>query len=275
MMAVLNKVFNVLYKLNTLFARFVVNKFRLCSISVQAQNNLFKSYGLDREASIPILNQILSEYFSTSYDESYGMFSEHLLLLSAISATNHKIENILEIGTYDAKTTLILSKLFPSSIITTFDLPTTSEDFINSYNRKNNLEFVKNRSNNLAQIKKVVFKELHSVNLVNLDEKFDLIWIDGSHSYPVVAMDIINAFRLANFGAYVLIDDVFKRIRGSKKNIYESIGAYESCEALKDASLIDHYTLFNKRLSGIYNYSGREKFISLFIKMHMSKDRVQ
>ena len=193
------------------------------------------------------------------------MFSEHLLLLSAISITKHNITNILEIGTFDGKTALILSKLFPSSTVTTVDLPDDSTTFTNTYGRNKDIfDFVKNRNNLLAQIKKIAFKQVHSINLVRLDEKFDLIWIDGAHGYPVVAMDVINSFRLAHFGAYILIDDIWVRTRSD--NNYESIGGYESCNALKDASLISSFTLFNKRLSGIYNYPGQEKFVALFRK---------
>ena len=36
--------------------------------------------------------------------------------------------------------------------------------------------------------KNIKFEELNSLNLINYKEKFDLIWIDGAHGYPVLIL---------------------------------------------------------------------------------------
>ena len=79
------------------------------------------------------------------------------------------------------------------------------------------------------------------------DEKFDLIWIDGAHGYPVVAMDLINSFRLANKGAFILIDDIWKSVDISD-GMYKSVAGFECLDALVSAQLIPKYFLVNKRL---------------------------
>ena len=102
------------------------------------------------------------------------------------------------------------------------------------------------------------FREVNSLELSKWEERFDLIWIDGAHGYPVVAMDVINSFRLASENGYVLIDDL--RITGSDSHrMYKSVGGFESLQALVEAKLIPSFYLFYKRLSGVFNTPGREK----------------
>ena len=31
----------------------------------------------------------------------------------------------------------------------------------------------------------VIFRKTNSINMINFKEKYDLIWIDGAHGYPV------------------------------------------------------------------------------------------
>ena len=45
------------------------------------------------------------------------------------------------------------------------------------------------------------FCELNSIRLGEwTDQKFDLIWVDGAHGYPVLPIDLHNACRLINDG---------------------------------------------------------------------------
>ena len=62
-----------------------------------------------REYYINNLNKVLLNLGFATYDELIGMYSEHLIIFSAISIHQKNIKNILEIGTYDGKTASILS----------------------------------------------------------------------------------------------------------------------------------------------------------------------
>ena len=111
------------------------------------------------------------------------MFSEHLILFGALAKSNFRINAILEIGTFDAKTALILSKLFPKASLTTLDLPEDDKEFSSTYNRKNKIkEFIINRNKILNLSKKIKFKQMNSLGICNWNKKFDLIWIDGNDS---------------------------------------------------------------------------------------------
>jgi hypothetical protein len=87
------------------------------------QDSHYLSLGLDRSLGLMKLNTALYRLYGRTYSETNGMWSEHLILFSAISESNYKIKTILEIGTFNGETTRILSLLFPNSSIETLDLP--------------------------------------------------------------------------------------------------------------------------------------------------------
>ena len=94
------------------------------------------------------------------------MSSEHELIFSALSLNNkYKFKNILEIGTHDGANTFLLSKLFPSSKIMTWDLDEKNSYFINSYNRANKIflkKFLLKRNKNIKLNKNIIFKKKFS-----------------------------------------------------------------------------------------------------------------
>jgi len=236
------------------------------SVKTSDQNELFLSLGLDRKAGLRKLNKALEKTYNCLYDEKEGMFSEHLILLSSISIKRPEISSILEIGTFDGKTSLLLSNLFPGSKILTIDLPDSSNDFIDTYGRsKSASSFANKRNRVLSLSSNITFQSINSVALANSNETFDLIWVDGAHGYPVVAMDIINSFRLVNEGGYVLCDDIWTSVRSSDE-WYTSIGGFESLKVLKNAGLISSFSLIPKRLASEYNYPNAKKYVGFFTR---------
>ena len=246
--------------------RFLVARLNLFAVSIDFQNSQMQKLGLSREDGLAKLNDVLQNVMGKIYDERDGMFSEHLVLLSSISVARPDINRILEIGTFDGRTALILSRLFPNAEIITVDLPSDMSDFQQTYNRRDSVnEFVVKRDGYIKEAMNVEFREVNSLNLCKWQEHFDLIWIDGAHGYPVVAMDVINSYRLANKNAFVLIDDILKRVSFSD-SVYKSIGGFDSLTALVEAKLIPSFYLFYKRLSGVFNTPGEKKYVGLFVK---------
>lgn len=257
---------NISNRIFSKFVRFNIGIFKIFSVDPQSQHNAFKSIGLDREAGLEKLNSILTECYGISYSENNAMFSEHLPLFAAIAVANRDIGNILEIGTHDGRTSKILSLLFPQAEILTIDLPDDSPVFSDTYGRSDDVDaFVVSRDKQLKDCKNLKYTAMNSIELVNQTGKFDLIWIDGAHGYPVIAMDIINSYRLSKQGAYVVIDDVWTR-RAKSDDMYDSIGGYESLEALKSAKLIEQYYLINKRLGAVFNSPSEKKYIAVYLR---------
>ena len=187
---------------------------------------------------------------------------------SGLSLSNARIEKILEIGTHDGKNSLLLSLLFNNAEIDTVDLPQTSKNFIQFYNRENKLDdFIKSRNEILKINNKIKFIERNSINLLNSNKKYDLIWIDGAHGYPVVCIDIINSLKLINTNGIIMCDDIFiNNIKSDK--MYKSTAAFETIDELAMEKIID-YKLIYKRLDAINNCdTSNRKFVGVLKKIN-------
>ncbi len=217
------------------------------------QNKIFEHLGLNREEGIKKLT-LIKKNLDFKYRDS-EMSSEHEVIFSSISLNKDKSFNeILEIGTFDGLNSLLLSNLFSNSNIDTIDLSDTDENFINFYNRKDNIsKFIKDRNIILSKNKNINFFTLNSLKLLNFKKKYDLIWIDGAHGYPVVCIDIINSLHILKENGLIICDDVYLKLNQiNSDKMYNSIATYETLNELKKQNLID-FSLVYKRLDAQYN----------------------
>ncbi len=232
------------------------------------QNDIFKYFGLNREEGIKKLTLIKKDLDFKSRDS--GMSSEHEVIFSSLSLSKNKsITDILEIGTFDGFNALLLSNLFPNSNIDTIDLPENDDDFINFYNRKDNIsKFIQDRNIILSKNKNINCFPLNSLKLLNHKKKYDLIWIDGAHGYPMVCIDIINSLHILKENGLILCDDVFLELNQSNSDtMYSSIATYETLNELKKQNLVN-FRLVYKRLNAEYNcIENTRQFIAIVSKM--------
>ena len=226
--------------------------------------NTYKKCDLnyDRNRNIEYLNNILISLGFKKYDELNGLYSEHLIIFTAIANSDYKIKNILEIGTHNAKTSIILSRLFPNSQITTIDLEDDDPIFKGTYKRDKNLKiFIKKRNELLAKQKNITFIQCNSLNLTipkNKIPKQDLIWVDGAHGYPIVTADITNSIRLMHEKSILMCDDIWKKTK-KNDNMYVSKAGYETLSSFSESKIIKT-NFFRKRIGKTFN--GNYKFIS-------------
>ena len=232
---------------------------------LQDQNQKFLNIGLNRNQAIQKLNLVLSDLYGQMYSEKKGMWSEHLILFSAISNIDNPPKNILEIGTFNGETARILSALFPHSKITTLDLE--FDDILKSelykYESKDK-KLLSSREMNLRSLPNVTFLEKNSLGLIDFHEKFDLIWIDGEHSYPIAAIDISNSIRLLSPTGAAICDDVYLKARDSNKD-GRSTASIDSLESFSRTDLIE-FNLLHKRLGFFFNFPSRNKKYLGYIK---------
>lgn len=232
------------------------------------QNDFFNQYGLDREKGVEKLNFVKKE-LAKNFDINRGMTSEHEVFFSSLSLNRDRsITDILEIGTFDGFNALLLSRLFTATNIDTIDLPENNEDFINFYDRKNKVnKFIKDRDDILSENKKIKFYTLNSLKLLNHKKKYDLIWIDGAHGYPIVCIDIINSLHLLNENGIIVCDDVHKNlIQINSDRMYNSIASYETLNELNKENLIK-FQLIYKRLDPKNNcLESERKFLAIVTK---------
>jgi len=123
------------------------------------------------------------------------------------------------------------------------------------------LTFQKGKKN-LRGRKNINFVEANSLELTEWIETFDLIWVDGDHSLPTVAIDIANALRLVAKGGTVAIDDVFLKTPEPESPL-ASTGALRALESFHSAGVITGYSLVRKRLSPRKNLKWNTKFIAV------------
>jgi predicted O-methyltransferase YrrM len=237
---------------------------------IAEQNKIFKKLGLNRTEGIKKIQKIKNGLNFENRESP--MSSEHEVLFSSLSLDNNiKIKKILEIGTFDGMNSLLLSKIFPNAKIDTIDLAYKDDDFKNFYNRKNKInKFIKYRNNNLKNTNSIRFMEMNSIHLINNKKKYDLIWVDGAHGYPIVCADIINCYHLINNKGAVICDDIFMNLSTSKSDrMYESIASYETLSLLKKEKLIDINFIY-KRIDASSNCLINErKFIAIFKKNYL------
>ncbi len=238
------------------------------SLFEKEQNDYFSYYGLDRKKGLDNLNLVKKE-LSKNVDINRGMSSEHEVFFSSLSLNkDHPITDILEIGTFDGFNALLLSKLFTQTNIDTIDLPENNEDFINFYDRKKKVnKFIQDRNNILSENKNIRFFTLNSLRLLNHKKKYDLIWIDGAHGYPIVCIDIINALHLINEKGIIVCDDVHKNLNQiDSDRMYHSIASYETLCELDKENLIK-FKLIYKRLDPKSNcLKSERKFLAIVTK---------
>lgn len=227
------------------------------------QNDIFFKNGLDRILALKKLNEFTQRLFGLEYNENRGMWSEHLVIFSALSLCKDiNIRSILEIGTFKGETTLILSELFPDARIMTIDLKQEKLKNIKEYSYATNnpeKDFIKLRNKLITQKKNINFIEMDSLNLFNSNEIFDLVWIDGAHGFPFVAIDITNSLRMTSENGIILCDDVF--LTSKKQNMMtESTATWITLQKYQEQSNIKVH-LFLKRISQKNN-----KYIALVKK---------
>ena len=234
-------------------------------IFINQQIENFSNVNLNWEEGKKKLDEIKKNFNIQSRE----MSSEHEIVFSSISLNkNYEIKEILEIGTFDGINALLLSKIFPNARIDTIDLNYEDYNFKNFYNRENKVEkFVKNRNNIIKKSNNINFIEMNSIDLINYQKKYDLIWVDGAHGYPVVCIDIINSLRLSNERGLILCDDVYMHKNHDKSDqMYKSIATHETLELLKKQNLIN-YDLVYKRIGPEYNcIENEKKFIAFCSK---------
>tara|TARA_Y100000768_G_scaffold384949_1_gene369995 strand:+ start:503 stop:1315 length:813 start_codon:yes stop_codon:yes gene_type:complete len=232
----------------------------------EKQNKIFNKINLNRSSGIEKL-QSIKKKFDLKIQRS--MSSEHETLFSSIAINNnYKIHKILEIGTFDGYNALLLSKIFPEAEIETIDLPNDNSKFRDSYQRSDRVDtFIKKRDETLAKSNNITFNQINSIELVNHNNKYDLIWIDGAHGYPIVCIDIINSLKLINDKGIILCDDVYLDLKISKSDeMYNSLASYETLKVLADQKLIKLELIF-KRLGSKDNCSDNQrKFIAVVFK---------
>lgn len=250
--------------------KYRVSKVREADLASE-QKNKFQEAELDWVSANRIVTELIGPHTDLKSHRS-----QHYELVVAIGK-QIKPNRILEIGTADASFTAFLARAFPDSLVETIDLPAGDHRFWNAtddeagkekpttFGLKNEFPELKIRSANLRSSPNIVFREMNSLGLSRFDErKYDLIWVDGDHTFPVVACDLANAVRLLESGGVMMCDDIY--LSDGRKSKWGSQEALKVLNAFERAKIVTaSYVL--KSLRPEKNYSARVKKYLAIVKL--------
>lgn len=210
---------------------------------------LYASLGLNRTAGLEAYGRALEETGLGFFGDHRKPMSENKALFGALATSGGTFRKILEIGTLEGRSALILAHLFPNAVVSTIDLPTSDPVYQMSYEHARADEFIRRRNSILDRSNRIRFIEVNSLrlSLETVDTDYDLIWVDGDHDFPVVGIDLANAVRLLRPGGFLMCDDVITE-KVSKSSTYNSNAAHQSLRALHLAGLIVKPVYLFKRL---------------------------
>jgi len=133
----------------------------------------------------------------------------HHLYFAMASLIVNDVKNVLELGTGLGETTAVLSELFPTAKIYTFDVPRSDKSYVSAWRcleRKRDAmgRFLRNiKQENIIFIDRNTF----FLSSLKLPEKFEMIWVDGGHKFPAVAWDIMFAYNYLQEGGFMFMHD--------------------------------------------------------------------
>ncbi len=193
------------------------------------KNNIEKTKCYINDYLMPIINNcnellegnIFMTHHTTNYTDVFVNKTKNIcgLLL------NKNIKNVMEIGFNAGFSTLLMLISNPNITITCFDLG----------EHKYTLPCYEKIKETYGERVNIIIGD-STKTLQNIDDKFDLIHIDGGHSTEVANSDIINSYRLSKQGTILIMDDYdFPELHGlwdeyvSKYNLKKlDINPYET-----------------------------------------------
>ena len=141
-----------------------------------------------------------------SVDITKKWFTNNLYFLSKNLSTL-KINNLLEIGSYEGRSAIFFTDLFQDSKISCVDTWSGSDEHENinfksiEDNFDQNTKFLKDNQSLLK------FKMTSDTFFNQNTTKFDFVYVDGDHSRDQVLKDLKNSWSVLKSNGFLLIDD--------------------------------------------------------------------
>lgn len=226
-----------------------VDNRRLASFDLEPflreQKSLFQSALLDWDQALTTTSQ----YFEA---RTRSDSSTHYEVVAALVAQK-SVKRILEIGTQTGRFTKFVAELAADVEVTTIDLPSHDRRYDKATRRHldtcGDIELTTSssrlREENLRGLDNVRFEEMNSILLSGQTRSYDLVFVDGDHTYPVVAIDAINALRFVGNDGWVLFDDL--RPYGGAVSDFGGTETTLLLESLENAGIVEVFR-FHKRL---------------------------
>jgi len=162
----------------------------------------FSKFGVTLEE---VRNRLKKLYLSEGVNTE-GLLS---LYISMVSLVMDDVRNILELGTGLGERTIVLSRLFPMAKIYTLDLPESDKDFNIAWRGLPKKIDGPGKFKRNIDRENITYINSNSFFLPSLElpKEFEFIIVDGGHTYPVVAWDIMFSYSHLKKNGFMLMHD--------------------------------------------------------------------
>ena len=192
-------------------------KKKIIETDVNEIHNIFETVKIDEIIQAPKKKAIIKTFSISAENKIVGMTSDYeAWIIGCISKVS---KNIFEFGTCSGKTTYImaLNSSIDSKIISLTLGPSDVEDlridnadnkvsYRNIINESIYKKFLFSGSEEENKIE-VIFKNSLKFDEKNYEKAFDLIFIDGGHTYSIVKNDSEKAFKMIRKNGIILWHD--------------------------------------------------------------------
>ena len=139
--------------------------------------------------------------FSRDYEGYSGQFPGEVIILEHFARQSH-VKEIMEIGFNAGHSSQTLLMANPNANVTSFDLGRVNA--MNYGKQYMDITFPGRHTLIEGDSRKTVWDFKKN----NPNKRFDLIFIDGGHTYDVAKIDIIQSSGLAHKNTIVIVDDI-------------------------------------------------------------------
>ena len=230
--------FYILFSLNLVFTLFFFRKKirrlffnpKIKTVELEKIDDFFKSLTIDENLKAPNKKMITNTFFVPSDWNVVGMTSDYEgWILSVLSKKSY---NIFEFGTCSGKTTYLFALNSPKEAkIFSITLPPqnlssqvkeqkdNSVAFRNAILESKYEKFMFSLDPELKNKIKVIFQDSKNLDIGKYENLFDLIFIDGGHSYSCVKNDTEKALKMIKKNGFIFWHD-YSIGKKSHKDIY-------------------------------------------------------
>ena len=227
----------------------LLNKKKIQSVSLEKLNDIFINSKIDENLYGPKEDVIVKNFCIPSNNKIVGMTSNYEAWI--ISSLSKVSKTIFEFGTCSGKTTYLMALNSPENAkIISLTLKPENLGNIEKNNLDNKISFrnIINESiyknflftgSELENKIDVIFQNSLDFDETQYNNFFDLIFIDGGHTYSVVKSDTQKAFKMINKKGIILWHDYVPGKTSAKDvvKLVNEISREKKIYNIKDTSL--------------------------------------
>ena len=222
---------------------------KIQSVNISDLNKIFELNKIDNNLFGPKEETLIKSFCISPNNNIVGMTSNYEAWI--LSVLSKKSKNIFEFGTCSGKTTYLMALNSPSdSKITTITLKPNQKNYIKKQNLDNGISYrnILNESiyekflfSGSEEEKKiqVLFLDSTKLEISNHLDSYDLIFIDGGHTYSIVKNDSEKSFKMIKKNGYIFWHDYVPGKESAKdivKYIHE-VSKHKEILHIKNTSL--------------------------------------